>query len=63
MRPYPITKPDAEVADALGIRTHVARDWRRRGSIPAQYFYALSQLGLAKLEDLAAFAAQTSEAA
>jgi hypothetical protein len=57
MKPYPIKKPDADVAAALGIRPHVARDWRRRGSIPAQYFHALSVAGLADLEDLAAFAA------
>lgn len=44
---------DAEVAVLVGARQHQPRDWRLRNSIPAEFWRAFSDKGLATLDELA----------
>lgn len=48
---------DRERAERLGIKEHQARDWRLRGSIPAEQWLTVVAANLATLEELAAAAA------
>lgn len=44
---------DAEVAIALGVKPHAARDWRLRDSIPAERWNDIVAAGFATLSELA----------
>lgn len=52
---------DAEIAKMIGEKSHVPRDWRRRGSIPVSRWSSLYPLGVTSEQLLAAH--QASEAA
>jgi hypothetical protein len=53
-----------KVADLCGVPETTVRGWHQRGgSVPAKYWLRLEEAGLVTVLELAAFAAQTSEAA
>ena len=45
---------DQEVAEKIGQKPHVCRDWRRRGSIPLSHWPSLYDLGVTANELLLA---------
>lgn len=49
---------DAEVAIALGVKPHAARDWRLRDSIPSERWNDVVAAGFATLNELADAAAK-----
>ncbi len=51
-------KGPAKLARAIAADPNTAKQWRTNGSIPAPYWEAIADAGLASLEELAAAAAQ-----
>ncbi|MDP1598988.1 hypothetical protein [Phenylobacterium sp.] len=51
------------VARIVGAEAGTAKQWRRNDSIPAAYWAAMADAGLATLEELAVAAASKREAA
>ena len=63
-RILPNIKSAETIAQQLGIESpNTVIGWRRRNSIPPEYWQRLSENGIATLEELAAAAAQKRESA
>lgn len=55
-------KGPSAIARVLGVEPGTAKQWRRGDSIPAPYWAALAEAGLATLEELAEAAATKQRA-
>jgi hypothetical protein len=53
----------AALAKSVSAQSGAIKQWRRTNSIPAPYWQALADLGVANLEELASAAATRREAA